>query len=359
MVAAPPSAPASSPSLRERADERPVVLITGANGEIGRALLKRLHDEGKYRAVTVDLTPLPEAYRQYCVETYAGNIMDRYLLDQVAAHHEIEVVIHLAALLSTRGERDPELAHQVNVEGTLHLLRVATNQSSRLGRAVRFIFPSSIAVYGFPTVAEKDKVGRVQEDACNVPITMYGCNKLYCEHLGRYFAEHYRQLGALAGAARLDFRAIRFPGLISAETVPTGGTSDYGPEILHAAGKGVPYRCFVGPEARLPFMAMPDAVEAMLRLLEADKKALTRTVYNIGSFSASARDIEARALRAFPTAPPPEYAPDPVRAKIVDSWPADVDDTAARKDWGWKPAYDMDRAFSDYLLPAIKKRYAQ
>ena len=166
---------------------KPVVLVTGANGEIGRTLLQRLHTDGRYRVVTVDLTPLPEKYRGFCLETYAGNIMDRYLLDQVAAHHEIEVVFHLAALLSTRGERDPELAHQVNVEGTLHLLRVAQNQSGRLGRAVRFIFPSSIAVYGLPSTDEKKKAGRVKEDIYNVPITMYGCNKLYCEHLGRYF----------------------------------------------------------------------------------------------------------------------------------------------------------------------------
>jgi len=155
--------------------------------------------------------------------------MDRYLLDQIAAHHEIEVVFHLAALLSTRGERDPELAHQVNVEGTLHLLRVAQNQSQRLGRAVRFLFPSSIAVYGLPSLEEKSRVGRVAEESWNVPITMYGCNKLYCEHLGRYFTMYYRQLGALASAARMDFRALRFPGLISAETAPTGGTSDFGP----------------------------------------------------------------------------------------------------------------------------------
>ena len=95
---------------------KPVVLVTGANGEIGRTLLQRMHTDGRYRVVTVDLTPLPEKYRGFCLETYAGNIMDRYLLDQIAAHHEIEVVFHLAALLSTRGERDPELAHQVNVE---------------------------------------------------------------------------------------------------------------------------------------------------------------------------------------------------------------------------------------------------
>jgi threonine 3-dehydrogenase len=336
---------------------KPVVLVTGANGEIGRSLLERLHATGRYAIVTVDLTPLPERLRALCVETYAGNIMDRYLLDQIAAHHEIEVVFHLAALLSTRGERDPELAHQVNVEGTLHVLRVAQNQSQRLGRAVRFVFPSSIAVYGLPSREEKARTGRVKEEAWTLPITMYGCNKLYCEHLGRYFTTYYRQLGALATASRLDFRALRFPGLISADTAPTGGTSDFGPEMLHAAAQGKPYACFVGPEAKIAFMAMPDAVGALLGILEAEREQLTQTVYNVGAFSVSAAEIAARVKRAFPAADI-TYAPDPVRAKIVDSWPEDMDDGKARRDWRWAPAYDFERAFDEYLVPRIRERYA-
>jgi threonine 3-dehydrogenase len=339
---------------------KPVVLVTGANGEIGRTLLQRLHTDGRYRVVTVDLTPLPEKYRAFCLETYAGNIMDRYLLDQIAAHHEIEVVFHLAALLSTRGERDPELAHQVNVEGTLHLLRVAQNQSARLGRAVRFVFPSSIAVYGMPSVEAKKKAGRVHEEDWNVPITMYGCNKLYCEHLGRYFTENFRQLSALATAARLDFRSLRFPGfpgLISAETVPTGGTSDFGPEMLHAAAQNQPYKSFVGPEARIPFMAMPDAVSSLVHLLEADRSKLTNTVYNVTAFSETAGQIADRVRKAFPGAEI-TFEPDAVRSKIVDSWPEDMDDSRARADWGWRPAYDIDRAFSEYLVPTIRERYS-
>jgi nucleoside-diphosphate-sugar epimerase len=336
---------------------KPVVLITGANGEIGRSLLQRLHTDGRYRVVTVDLTPLPEKYRAFCLETYAGNIMDRYLLDQIAAHHEIRVVIHLAALLSTRGERDPDLAHQVNVEGTLHLLRMAQNQSQRLGESVRFIFPSSIAVYGMANLEEKAQAGRVREEDHNVPITMYGCNKLYCEHLGRYFTLYFRQLGALASASRLDFRAIRYPGLISAETVPTGGTSDFGPEMLHAAAQKQPYTCFVRPDARIPFMAMPDAVTSLVHLLEAERAKLTQTVYNVSGFSVSAGEIADRVQKAFPGAQI-GFAPDAVRARIVDSWPEDVDDTRARADWGWKPAFDVERAFDEYLVPTIRKRYA-
>jgi threonine 3-dehydrogenase len=337
---------------------KPVVLVTGANGEIGRTLLQRLSVDGRYRVVTVDLTPLPEKYRAYCLETYAGNIMDRYLLDQIAAHHEIEVVFHLAALLSTRGERDPELAHQVNVEGTLHLLRMAQNQSGRLGRPVRFLFPSSIAVYGLPSVEEKRRAGRIREEDWNVPITMYGCNKLYCEHLGRYFTSYFRQLGALASAARLDFRAIRFPGLISAETAPTGGTSDFGPEMLHAAAQGQPYTSFVGPEAKIPFMAMPDAVASLVGLLDAERERIRHAVYNVSGFSASAGEIAERVKRSFPGAKI-DFEPDAVRSKIVDSWPEDVDDARARAEWGWKPEYDFERAFDEYLVPTIRRRYSQ
>ncbi|MBL9024855.1 MAG: NAD-dependent epimerase/dehydratase family protein [Myxococcales bacterium] len=334
-----------------------VVLITGSNGEIGHSLIERLHADGRYAVVSLDLTPAPSALREWCTASYTGNIMDRYLMDQIAAHHEIAAVFHLAALLSTRGERDPELAHQVNVEGTLNLLRVAQQQSARLGRPVKFLFPSSIAVYGLPDTGTKRKVGRIKEEEWNVPVTMYGCNKLYCEHLGRYFTHFHRQLGALANVARLDFRSLRFPGLISADTVPTGGTSDFGPEMLHSAAKGESYACFVGEDAQIPFMAMPDAVDALVQLLDADRDRLSTTVYNVGAFSVSASQIAARVKAAFPGAEI-SYAPDPVRSKIVDSWPEDVDDSAARRDWGWNPKYGVERAFDEYLVPSIRKRYA-
>jgi nucleoside-diphosphate-sugar epimerase len=335
-----------------------VVLVTGANGEIGRSLLQTLANDGGYDPITLDLTPLPDAWRPLVTASYAGNIMDRYLLDQLAAHHEVDMVFHLAALLSTRGERDPELAHQVNVEGTLNVLRMAQNQSSRLGRPVRFLFPSSIAVYGLPSPEEKRRAGRLREEQWNVPITMYGCNKLYCEHLGRYFTFHARQLGALSSIARLDFRALRFPGLISAETVPTGGTSDFGPEMIHAAARGEAYRCFVEPEARIPFMAMPDAIRALMGLARAERDRLTSCVYNISSFSVSAEQIAERVRRAFPDARI-DYEPDPVRAKIVASWPEDLDDTLARHDWGWQPAFAWEKAFDEYLVPSIRARYAR
>jgi len=337
--------------------KRPVALVTGANGEIGRSLIETLHRDGRYRVVTLDLSPLPENYRPLCFETYAGNILDRYLLDQLAAHHEIEAVFHLAALLSTRGERDPELAHQINVEGTLHLLRMAQSLTLRLDRPVKFIFPSSIAAYGIPTLAEKKALGRVREDQGLEPITMYGINKLYAEHLGRYFMRHYRMLSANSERAiRLDFRSVRFPGLISSETVPSGGTSDYGPEMLHAAAQNKPYACFVAPEAQIPFMAMPDAIKALMLLLDAPREQLTLPAYNVGAFNPTAAEFAARVKKAFPRAQI-TFEIDPARARIVDSWPADVDDSKARRDWGWSPDYGIDRAFDELLIPAVRARY--
>jgi threonine 3-dehydrogenase len=336
-----------------RPGAKTAVLVTGANGEIGRTLLAALAADGRHAIVTLDLTPLPDAERAFASASYAGNIMDRYLLDQIAAHHDVDVVFHLAALLSTRSERDPELAHRVNVEGTLNVLRAAEAQSSRLGRPIRFVFPSSIAVYGLPSLDEKRAVGAVREEQWNVPMTMYGCNKLYCEHLGRYFTFYARQLGALSSAARLDFRSLRFPGLISATTVPSGGTSDFGPEMIHAAARGEAYTSFVEPEARIPFMAMPDAVQALIDVARADRASLSSCVYNVSAFSVTARAIAERAAAAFPGARV-DYAPDAARAKIVASWPEDLDVTRARADWAFQPRLTWDGMFDDYLVPALR-----
>jgi threonine 3-dehydrogenase len=187
---------------------------------------------------------------------------------------------------------------------------------------------------------------------------MYGCNKLYCEQLGRYYARFYKQLSAEPQAGRVDFRCVRFPGLISALTLPSGGTSDYAPEMIHAAAKGEPYACFVRPDARIPFMAMPDGVAALLALAAAPKGALTRTAYNLGAFSPSAQEIYDVVHAAFPVAAI-SWKTDLKRQGIVDSWPADVDDSAARRDWGFAPAYDFPRAFSEYLIPTIRARYAR
>ncbi len=336
---------------------KPVVLITGAGGEIGHGLIERLAETRERAIVTLDVSRLDGEIAGKVDREITGSILDRGLLERVLAEFEVDLIFHLAALLSTRSEFTPVTAHQVNVEGTLLLLEFAQHEAESHGRPVVFMYPSSIAAYGMPTLTAKAAAGKVKEDEWTHPTTMYGCNKLYCEMLGTYYARHYKQLAADAPIGRVDFRCVRFPGLISATTVPSGGTSDYAPEMIHAAAKGEPYGCFVRPDTRIPFMAMPDGVEALLTLAAAPRARLTRTAYNVAAFSPSADDIRRVVLDAFPAAKI-TWQNDTKRQGIVDSWPADVDDTTARKDWGFAPRYDFERAFSEYLIPTIRQRYA-
>ena len=333
---------------------RPVVLITGAGGEIGHALVTRLTATDA-QIITLDINPLDSALAPRVRREFTGSITDRDLLDRVLAEFEVDRVFHLAALLSTRAEFAPVSAHHVNVEGTLNLLEFAQRQGESHGRPVVFIYPSSIAVYGLPSLEAKARAGRVCEDQHVRPATMYGCNKLYCEELGRYYAHHYKQL-SVDTVPRVDFRAVRFPGLISASTMPAGGTSDYASEMIHMAARGEPYACFVRPDTTIPFMAMPDASDALLALAATPRERLTRTSYNVGAFSVSAAEIRDVVLAAFPRAEI-TYKIDRKRQGIVDSWPADVDDGAARADWGFAPAFDFDRAFRRYLIPTIRTSY--
>jgi nucleoside-diphosphate-sugar epimerase len=335
---------------------KPVVLITGAGGEIGHGLITRLTSSlGSSPIITIDVSPLDTSLARLVAREFTGSITDVNLLERILAEFEVERVFHLAALLSTRSEFTPITAHHVNVEGTLNLLEFAQHEGESHGRPVTFIYPSSIAAFGLPDLATKMRVGRVREDEFTHPKTMYGCNKLYCELLGDYYTRHYKQLSADA-IARVDFRSVRFPGLISALTVPSGGTSDYAPEMIHAAARGEPYDCFVRPDTTIPFMAMPDGVDALLTLAAAPRGRLTRTAYNLSAFSRSAAEIRDVVVAAFPNAKI-DYQVDAKRQGIVDSWPADVDDSAARADWGFAPTYDFERAFREYLIPTIQQRY--
>jgi nucleoside-diphosphate-sugar epimerase len=331
-----------------------VVLITGAGGEIGHALVTRLAAT-EAAIITLDVNPLDTRLAPLVRREFTGSITDRDLLDRILAEFEVDCVFHLAALLSTRAEFTPVTAHHVNVEGTLNLLEFAQRQGESHGRTVVFIYPSSIATYGIPSLEAKTRAGRVHEDEYAHPATMYGCNKLYCEELGRYFSRHYKQLSVNA-RPHVDFRSVRFPGLISATTTPAGGTSDYAPEMIHAAAKGEPYACFVRPDTTIPFMAMPDACDALRVLAGAKQERLSRTAYNVGAFSRSAAEIREMVVAAFPGAQI-TYKIDEKRQGIVDSWPSDVDDSAARADWDFRPAYDFERTFREYLIPAIGHKY--
>ena len=333
------------------------VLITGANGEIGHGLITRLTEaNSNIRIVAIDVHPVEKELKKLCHEVIVGDILDATLLDRLAAFYDFGTIYHLAAILSTKAEREPVLGHRVNVDGTIGLLELAARQARATGENVKFMFPSSIAAYGLPNVKTKMKVGKVKENEWLDARTMYGINKKYCEDLGRYYNWYYRQTDPQSAAGHVDFRAIRFPGLISAVTMPTGGTSDFGPEMLHFVAQQKKYDCFVTESSTLPFMIMPDAIEALLKFESTPAKNLTQVVYNIGAFSVSAKDFYSVIKKAFPKAQV-NFKPDPLRQKIVDSWPADVDDSWAKREWGWKAGYDFNRAFEEYLIPAMKQRY--
>ena len=324
------------------------ILITGANGELGHALIDYLTAHGRGPIITLDVRP-PDAFvAERAARSVQGDICDQALIGGLFGEYEFAQVYHFAAMLSTAAEQHPFRAHDINVGGTLNLLRATHTQIQHTGRSAQFLFPSSIAVYGLATPEEKRANPLLHEGVFLSPVTMYGVNKRSCELLGDYLARH-------SGGA-LDFRCLRYPGLISAETLPSGGTSDYGPEMLHAAAQGKPYASFARADTTIPFMAMPDAVKALNLLAAAPASSLSRRTYNVTAFSISAGEIAERAAAAFPGARI-TYAPVEGRQRILDSWPAAVDDSAARRDWGWQPDYGVDAAFNDYLIPAITAHY--
>jgi threonine 3-dehydrogenase len=330
------------------------VLVTGACGEMGQALVQALATRGGYRITTSDLAPLPESIRAMSAQHAQGDLIYKI---KTFYDDDFDVIFHLAASLSSKAEVSSEEAHRINVEGTMQLLMLAAYRSETYQKPVQFLFPSSIAAYGMGNLETKKSAGRVKEDDYNTPHTMYGCNKLYCEKLGIYYSKFHGQKHLDENPPHfLDFRAVRFPGLISALTLPSGGTSDYGPEMLHAAAQGKPYACFVREDSKISFMAMPDAIKSLLMLMDVPREKLSYLVYNIAAFALTAGEFRDRAVKAFPAAKI-TFAPNPRRQGIVDSWPEDVDDSLARKDWNWKPDYDADAFFDDYFLPEIKKRY--
>ena len=329
-------------------------LITGAAGEVGQALVERIAEQNNTHVISMDIKPLPPELDAK-VHHIVGDILDQSLFDRLVSEYDITHIYHLAALLSTSAEYAPMLAHNVNVGGTMRLLQLAAEQSEWKREPVIFIFPSSVAAFGMDSLKNKAANPRPKEWEWNNPITMYGCNKLYGETLGIYYSNHYKQL-AEDEPTMLDFRCVRFPGLISAFTVPSGGTSDYGPEMLHAAAQGKAYESFVREDAAISFMAMPDAVTSLVQLASTPREKLTQQIYNITAFSLSAEEFAGYVKKHFPDAQI-SYKPDVNRQRIIDSWPIDMNDDAARRDWGWNPDYDAERAFADYLVPNIRERY--
>lgn len=325
-----------------------VILVSGANGEIGHGLIQALStipDTPPILALDLNaLSPTLQPMVKYAVQ---GDILDARLLARLHEQYRFDTVFHLAAILSSQAERNPEAAHRINVEGTMNLLQLASEQAQRDGHNVPFLFPSSIAVYGIPDLQTKRSLPPLKENQHNLPVTMYGCNKLYGELLGRFYSH------PTVPEPKLDFRVVRFPGIISAHTEPVGGSTDYLPQMLHSAHQGKLYTAFVRADTKLPFITMPDATRALIQLWQADQSMLLNQVYNINGWNCTAAEFAAKVREHYVNAQI-AFQADPIRQRIVDSWPASLDDGVAREEWGWQAEHDMDTAFDAYFLPTLQ-----
>lgn len=333
-----------------------IYLVTGANGEVGHVLIPELAKTKDNQVLALDVNDLDPSLTPFVQKFIKASVLQKSVLADTFKKYKITDVLHLAGLLSTGAEKAPEKAQVVNSGGTATMLEVVNTFAQKEKRVIKFFFPSTIGVYGIPNLQTKTESGKVSENQFLSPITMYGINKLYCEMLGKYYEKYYKLLDNKKRTLYVDFRSLRFPGLISAITIPTGGTSDYGPEMIHSAAKGEGYESFVRQDSTLPFMVMPDAIKAILQLSNTPKEKLSQNVYNVTSFSIKAEEI-AQLVNGVFTDSSISYVPDENRQKIVDSWPADLDDSKARKDWGWQPDFNVDKSFNEYLIPEIKNKY--
>jgi threonine 3-dehydrogenase len=309
------------------------ILVTGGAGQVGTDLLNQLHDRG-HELACFDVAPKSEHVPD-AVRWYRGSVVDTGELFDCVRETRPEVVVHMAALLSAVGEQYPHRAYSVNMTGTHNVLEAARHFGVK-----QVLYTSTIAVFGPglpPTVGD---------DVPLLPTTMYGVTKVAGELLGAYYQ---RKWG-------LDFRGVRFPGLISAG-VPGGGTTDYALFMYVDGIRYGKYECFVGPDSRVPMMYMPDALRAVTELANAPREKLTRCIYNIGAFSPTADEF-ADAVRARVPGVELTYKVDPERQAILDSWPDAVDDTNARNDWGWNPEYDLEK-MSDDLVEKLNAMFSK
>jgi nucleoside-diphosphate-sugar epimerase len=255
------------------------------------------------------------------------NVLDREQIAQTVVDYDIDQTYHLSSILSAVGELNPQLCYEVNLTGFHNVLEVA-----RKHKLQRVIWASSIAVFG-----EGVPRDRAPNDAVLLPKTMYGVTKVCAELLSTYYFQKYR----------LDTRAVRLPGIISSETMPGGGTTDYSVEMYYAAVEKKPYTCFVREDTVLPMMYMPDAVKALTDLAEADGSNLGHRVFNVNSMSFSAGEL-AKSITEIIPAFKCSYKPD-YRQDIADSWPESLDDSDARSEWNWNPEFDLRKMTRDMI----------
>ena len=296
------------------------ILVIGAGGQLGTELTKALAEKyGNENIIATDFQDAVKDKFTYCrFETL--NVMDKAALASIVETHSVTQIYHLAAILSAAGEKNPLQAWDLNMVGLLNVLEIAKSH-----KIEKVFWPSSIAVFGPNTIQEQ-----TPQQTFKDPNTVYGISKLAGEHWCEYYYNTYG----------VDVRSIRYPGLIGYKSLPGGGTTDYAVDIYHKAALSEKFTCFLGKDTYLPMMYMDDAINATLQLMDADKESLSiRTSYNISGMSFSPKEIYESILAFYPNFEI-EYQPD-FRQQIADSWPNSIDDSVARKDWNWKPAYNL------------------
>lgn len=301
------------------------ILVIGANGQIGSALSDTLRNVwGTAQVITSDLRDPEETAGEF-VKLDATDVG---AMAAVIKKYKIKRVFHLAAILSANGEQDPMHTWRVNMQSYFNVLETAREFNVR-----QIFFPSSIAVFG--DHAAKDATAQW---SCLVPSTVYGISKAAGENWSQYYHSRYG----------VDIRSLRYPGIISHQSPPGGGTTDYAVDIYHKAVQGEDYTCYLRADAVLPMIYMDDAIRATMELMEAPaEKIRVRTAYNIAGMSFSPAEISASLTKIFPDFRV-EYKPD-FRQQIADSWPRTINDVEARTDWNWKPQYNLHKMTEDMV----------
>jgi nucleoside-diphosphate-sugar epimerase len=310
------------------------ILVIGAAGQIGSELVPFLRKKyGNDNVIaTGRKTPLPDVIKNSGPVIYL-DALEKNRLSEALYEYEIDTIYHMASILSATGEKVPQTAWEININGLINVLEVG-----RSYKVDKIIWPSSIAAFGPTTPRENTPNITVLQ-----PTTMYGITKVAGELLAEYYYKKYR----------LDVRSMRLPGIISSETLPGGGTTDYAVEIFYEAIKKKKYTCFLREDTILPMMYMPDCLKCMIDILEADDSKLKRRVYNITGMSFSAGEIAKEIKKHIPDFQI-KYEPD-FRQEIADSWPKSIDDSLAREEWNWNPSYDLASMTKDMIEILIKR----
>lgn len=309
------------------------VLVTGCLGQIGSELVLRLREDlGNENVIATDIR-MPEKLEDGELFEIL-DVMDYEKMRALVEKYQVDTLIHLAALLSAVAEAKPKFAWDLNMVGLVNALEVAREFK------LKFFTPSSIGAFGPNT--PKDET---PQDTLQRPTTMYGVTKVAGELLCDYYYTKYD----------VDTRGVRFPGLISYKTLPGGGTTDYAVDIYYSAIKEGKYTCFIDRGTAMDMMYMPDAIEAIVQLMNADPKNLVhRNAFNISAMSFEPEEIKASIKKVFPDFEM-DYAVDPVRHSIADSWPNSLDISCAQKEWGFQPRYDLDKMTQDMLTKLQEK----